>query len=70
MYRETESRRPVGQGPGAFCLASGLTVETAVDGAGPLPGAAFRYLVRAVNACGGPWGSASDGTPRAATACP
>jgi hypothetical protein len=70
VYREIESRRPVGAGPGAVCLASGLTDETATDGALPALSGAFRYLVRAVNSCGGPWGKASDGTPRSVTACP
>jgi hypothetical protein len=70
VYRESESGRPVGTGPGSVCLAQGLVDETASDDVFPPPGEAFRYLVRANNSCGGPWGESSDGTPHSVSACP
>lgn len=50
------------------CIVSGGTVAAATDGG--LPERALFYLVRAWNVCGGNLGTASDGTPRLAGACP
>jgi len=56
---------------GATCVASRLAATSLVDGVLPVPGGAFWYDVRGHHACGaGPWGSQTDGTPRAITTCP
>ena len=53
------------------CYQSGLGGTSAVDGAVPVAGGGFRYLVRGTNACGiGTYGFRSDGNERAATICP
>jgi len=52
----------------ATCLASDAAATAALE---PLePAAAYYYLVRAENACGGNLGAASDGTPRQGPGCP
>jgi len=55
---------------GTTCLVSSQGVTTTAS-ALPVPGNALWYDVRGRHACGvGPWGTYSDGTPRAITACP
>ena len=65
--------------PGGFdsatCLESGGSDTIASDPAAPAPGAAFYYLVRAVNACPGASGEGSlgrgsDGLERSGASCP
>jgi S-formylglutathione hydrolase FrmB len=54
------------------CLAEDLAEPSYTDAEVPPPGDGFVYLVRGEDlACGGhgPWGSATDGTPRAPTGC-
>lgn len=50
------------------CVASNVTSTSANDPSSPT--AAFHYLVRSENACGGSLGARSDGTPRSGGACP
>lgn len=50
------------------CVATNVTVTSASDPA--TPGAAFYYLVRAENVCGGNLGNRSNGSPRSAGSCP
>jgi hypothetical protein len=52
----------------AVCLAADTLATSGADAAAP--GAAFFYLVRSENACGGNLGTRSDGTPRTAAPCP
>ena len=64
--------------PTPFDFSSATCIESnngsdrqAVDPAGPLPGEAYYYLVRAENTCGsGRLGRAPDGTWRTGVACP
>lgn len=51
------------------CVVVDLTATDASDPTVPPPGAAFYYLVRSENACGGNLGASSDGTPRLAPGC-
>ncbi len=61
---------PVGS-PSDSCLASGTTAGSAVDTDVPAPGAAYWYLVRALNVCGtGTYGTTSAGASRIGNACP
>jgi len=50
------------------CPVTDTAATSATDPA--VPGAAFFYLVRARNSCGGNSGTRSDGTPRAVGSCP
>jgi uncharacterized repeat protein (TIGR01451 family) len=50
------------------CVATNVTATSASDPASP--GAAFFYLVRAENVCGGNLGTSSSGSPRNAGSCP
>jgi hypothetical protein len=60
--------------PAAFqqaeCVVSDATSRAVTDPSVPDPGAAFYYLVRARNACGGNLGVASETTQRQGTSCP
>jgi len=68
--RGGSSGYPVGSGPES-CVSPGTTTATLVDPGVPSAGAAFWYLVRAVNACGiGGYGATSAGQPRVSAACP
>jgi len=50
------------------CPVTDTTATSATDPA--VPGAAFFYLIRARNSCGGNSGTRSNGTPRAVGSCP
>ncbi len=70
VYRELEGFGPPGAAPGAECLATGLAVPEYTEpsapspGPTPAPGTAWRYLVRARNACApGPWSGTSPTLP-------
>jgi hypothetical protein len=70
VARGRVSALPVGSAGDEACLGP-LAGPSVVDAAAPDPGAAFWYLARGRNACGaGTYGSQSNGTPRATTACP
>jgi hypothetical protein len=60
---------PVGPGGGDEVCFPDLAAPSLVDETVPGPGFAFWYLVRGENACAGPYGARSDGTPRATTTC-
>ena len=50
---------------------SATAATSYAEGASPGAGACFWYLARKRNACGvGPWGTRSDGVPRAVPSCP
>jgi len=62
---------PVGSGASEACVVSSLDASSTVLSDVPASGNVSWYLVRGRNLCGsGPYGSASDGTPRESAACP
>jgi hypothetical protein len=62
---------PVGPGEADETCFGNLLDTSLTDAAIPAPGSGFFYLSRGENACGiGTFGTASDGSPRAATTCP
>ena len=52
------------------CVGKDGTATGGSDANNPSEGAAYLYLVRAKNACGGNLGTRSDGSPRHGGACP
>ena len=55
----------------ATCVESGISGLSATDTSEPVPGVAYKYLVRANNACGnGHLGIGLTYTPRSAGSCP
>jgi hypothetical protein len=62
---------PVGPGGGDEVCFDNLPGTSMVDGAVPVTGAGFWYIVRGESACGnGSYGQASGGSPRITTTCP
>ncbi len=63
----------LGSGSYGSCLAEDLTVSHYDDTGMPASGSGFFYLVRAEDSAGcggtGPWGDATDGTPRVPAGC-
>jgi hypothetical protein len=71
VMRGRISELPVGGKPNETCLVSATVATTLSDATVPAAGTGFYYLVRGTNLCGrGNYGTASNGTPRNATACP
>ena len=71
-YDVIRSQDPSSFETGSECVATSTPSPSAVDGADPVAGTAFFYLVRGAYDCpkgGGPLGSRSDGTARAGRAC-
>ena len=56
---------------GAIALDCAVGTPATDDLAVPPSASGVYYLVRGVNVCAdGPWGAASNGAPRAVSACP
>jgi hypothetical protein len=71
VIRGLTSELPVGGKPNETCLVSATTATSFSDATVPASGSTFYYLVRGTNSCGkGSYGTASNGSPRNATACP
>ena len=62
---------PVGSGASEICLGDNSAALSWSDGAVPIAGGAFFYLVRGENVCGiGAYGTQSTGVVRTSPACP